>query len=894
MTAEAARIRDELRRRASVLVEFELAWLGLDLDSGPAQEALAGFLSEDATLGPMSSGDRSRWRVGEGVRRSCATEGIQALRTAWGRLARRPDHPLQRMIDRLIGAGLAVRLEALSRSELQELAQVSRWFDAAGAPVPPFAELDQRLRFEQMLDPLRAVVTEYFRDRDDELRRLGRRRSSGPTLVTGRGGIGKTALLAKHLLASSRSGARVCWLSFDHHALDPLQPGSIVAEIGRQLGLQSSVVIPAESYFASSSASSKRTFSEQVSQTTSRDVYVRSESWVYHLRSLADRFSDRRVVLVLDTLEEAQRHDWELDSVRLLVAECAGRPGWQVIVSGRAPVEWIRDRLDLQGLPKPEAVALLAALLAASDAATDPVRLSRTELDEIVDLTSTSPLCIRLAAGVLRSAGGETGALRDLGLRSGMIEGELYRRLLHYIPDQDVRRIAYPGLILRRITPELIRTVLARPCGIAVPDEVRARELFDGLAREAMLVERGPDHDLLHRSDVRPLMLGPLSVDKAAEVRAIHSAAIAYYTARDDPASRVEELYHRLMLGQSERTLDEHWHSDALHDLAVAVHEFPPAGRAYLLQRSPGLESRFTAADLSQIDESRRRPVIQRQVDQLLASAKLRDALRVVRRERTADGAPLLPLLELQVLELSGDLDSALAVGQAEERRLARLGDTLGVVNAALHCARLNERLGHPRAAALHLCRLSSQLDAMQYRSVDPLTRLRLLTTRLRLGRFGARVDRRETLVADAIALFDGIPESTLRSAPELLRDLCGELGPEAPVAMLTLALDTGVLVDSDGAVGHALEEFDSVVSHARGRDKGVLADQVIRSPKDVDVDNEAWTQWIGSAGSSSSVADRVSSIIKSYEPEMPGSVNESITRSFRKESDDATYLTFE
>lgn len=182
----------------------------------------------------------------------------------------------------------------------------------------------------------------------------------------------------------------------------------------------------------------------------------------------------------------------------------------------------------------------------------------------------------------------------------------------------------------------------------------------------------------------------------------------------------------------------------------------------------------------------------------------------------------------------------------------------------------------------------------MQYRSVDPLTRLRLLTTRLRLGRFGARVDRRETLVADAIALFDGIPESTLRSAPELLRDLCGELGPEAPVAMLTLALDTGVLVDSDGAVGHALEEFDSVVSHARGRDKGVLADQVIRSPKDVDVDNEAWTQWIGSAGSSSSVADRVSSIIKSYEPEMPGSVNESITRSFRKESDDATYLTFE
>ena len=50
--------------------------------------------------------------------------------------------------------------------------------------------------------------------------------------------------------------------------------------------------------------------------------------------------------------------------------------------------------------------------------------------------------------------------------------------------------MAHPGLVLRRVTPDLILKVLAQPCGIEVPDEETARELFDELAREVSLVTK--------------------------------------------------------------------------------------------------------------------------------------------------------------------------------------------------------------------------------------------------------------------------------------------------------------------------------------------------------------------------------------------------------------------
>ncbi|HLK02572.1 MAG TPA: hypothetical protein VKU39_22050, partial [Streptosporangiaceae bacterium] len=127
---------------------------------------------------------------------------------------------------------------------------------------------------------------------------------------------------------------------------------------------------------------------------------------------------------------------------------------------------------------------------------------------------------------------------------------------LAHIPDEQVRKLAHPGLALRRITPELVRNVLAGPCGLGELDWRQATDLTARLAGEVWLVRRTPD-GLYHRPEVRGPMLKLMANDPAhREVGPrIHAAAVDWYEhigARPDRLSpgraQVEALYHSLML----------------------------------------------------------------------------------------------------------------------------------------------------------------------------------------------------------------------------------------------------------------------------------------------------------------------------------------------------------
>ena len=270
-----------------------------------------------------------------------------------------------------------------------------------------------------------------------------------------------------------------------------------------------------------------------------------------------------------------------------------------------------------------------------------------------------------MAAGLLQTTSDDDKPLADLDLQQGLLEGELYRRLLGHIDDEEVRAIAYPGLTLRRITPHIIQHVLARPCDVRVDDSVRARELFDGLASEAMLVDRDDDDVLLHRSDIRPLMLERLARDNDVDVKKIHRAAIGYYEKRPGSDDRVEELYHRLMLEQSPGTIDKHWDSEAAEGLQLAADDLPPSGRAYLLSKAPELETYFSPEEVAELDAERARPVLQRRVERLVAAGDVSEAAEQLAAARTPDGAPQLPLLELQVQELLGNFEAAAQIAAA-------------------------------------------------------------------------------------------------------------------------------------------------------------------------------------------------------------------------------------
>ncbi len=878
----------ELRRRASVLVEFELPWLGVDLESDATALHVAELLSLHARLGPGRPDGPPRWRVREETRSAAAEGGIGALRASWRAVPTRPEHRLQEWIDRIIGAGHTPDLAALSPTDLECVAQVSRWFDAAGGPVPAFADVDRRMRLELMLEPLRQVRTEHFRDRVSDLARLQSQRPGRPILVHGRGGLGKSALVAKLLLEAVESGTRIAYLNFDHNALNPLVPAGLVVELVRQLSWQLPASAGDPLRWVEEEARAMRQFGDSATSTASRDLDLHAEQWRSFLPPLASAMRDTSVLVAFDTLEEAQRRDPDLVSLTRLVGALAELPGWHIVASGRAPVPALAaDAHVLDGLPPDDAAELLISLLAA-EPQESRVELPLGQARDVLDLVGTSPLCVRLAAGILRSTTGEVGPLRDLELQSGVLEGELYRRLLGYIEDPDVSKIAYPGLTLRRITPELIQRVLARPCDVEVPDARRARELFDGLSREAMLVERRGNDEVVHRSDVRPLMLERLARDNRDAVRSIHRAAVAYYRRQPGTAARVEELYHRLMLEQSARTLDANWDQSAYPELKALVSELPASGRAYLIGRDPELESRFSSEELAQIDEARLRPVLQRQAERLVASGEVAQAAELLARSRTTDGAPLLPLLELQVRELLGDLEGALALGQQEEARRARTGDVAGVVTAALHTARVLQQLDRASEAGQHLADLARQLQRSTSRAVTDLLRLQFTVSQLRMERFGSTAVPRDHLVQAALFNFGHLPPATLRREPALLRDLAGELGEDAPVSVLTAALEVGRLEDEDGAVSDALADFDASVSQSRGRDHGVLADIARAEPVDVEKPTESWQRWL-SSGQSNKVAGEVGKLIKQFEGEVPSGLGNSIANSFRAAGDRAT-----
>ena len=204
-------------------------------------------------------------------------------------------------------------------------------------------------------------------------------------------------------------------------------------------------------------------------------------------------------------------------------------PRLRIVVAGRVP-------LSVDGFPTdPRPLGDFddaAAQLFLEKRGVQSPELIRT----IIKRIGKSPLSLLLAATAVQQAqkSGEAENLKLTGTRGArlsesQIQGYLYRRILNHIQDEEVRRLAYPGLVLRRVTPDIIQNVLAEPCKVPVPDESAAQDLFDRLAREVTLVQF-EEGALVHRRDLRRIML-PLLRDSAESetARQIEDAAIRYY-----------------------------------------------------------------------------------------------------------------------------------------------------------------------------------------------------------------------------------------------------------------------------------------------------------------------------------------------------------------------------
>lgn len=492
-------------------------------------------------------------------------ETIQELASA-GRLslalAANPgqrDNPFQAHYERYLLHD-APPLQSQSLEELDATRQVAVWLGGAVDGVPTEEEVDARAAYLRLLKPFEAIAgDDVFRGRVQELAALRDFVDAGPGAalsVSGPGGVGKSALVARFMLEHTRlpEGGRIPfgYLDFDRPGLDIGECLALCLELLRQLDIQ----FPGDDRFADIRARAVTRWGDGTAVPAPERLGVARDLLGEVLARMAQVLGPRPYVIVLDTFEVVQYRGearafpfWDM-----LAALRVRAPLLRLVVAGRAPVETVAvaggpvRHIVLGDLDDESAFGFLRAQGIES----------RELCERLVRTFGRTPLTLKLVGSLAARTPGGAGALLDPAGTSGLlvaasdelIQGQLYERILDHITDPQVRRLAHPGLVLRRINPAVILEVLNEPCGLGLTTLEQAKSLFEELQRETSLVSvDATDGDLVHRADLRRVMLKMLAMSAPAQVRQIRRLAVAYYRRQPGRRSRAEEWYHRLHLG---------------------------------------------------------------------------------------------------------------------------------------------------------------------------------------------------------------------------------------------------------------------------------------------------------------------------------------------------------
>ncbi|MER6917109.1 ATP-binding protein [Streptomyces sp. NPDC000594] len=696
-----------------------------------------------------------------------------------------------------------------------------------------------------------------------------------PLVVHGPGGMGKSTLLARFLLDGIHGGTRgfpFAYVDFERPTLSVQEPVTLIAETARQLAVQYPAHRAAFDALVTEchrTARSQREGRDRVTQlhtlATTRSLLGRGSSKEFQtLATTRETDLVRRtaavlvtaveeagqtgapLVMVVDSFEEAQyRGSPVLGRMwALCVALQSGYPRLRIVVSGRSRVDHPgrfprSPEIELTELDRADSVALLT-----SCGVSDP-----EVAGALAERVGGHPLSLRLAARATTLAGigvGEQGGdggqrgdgtreqpegegrggvaevLRGLPERRAtvfrqvdrmLVQGILYDRILHHIADPGARALAHPGLVLRIITPEIVQEVLAEPCGLRVDTPEEARRLYDELARLDLMEPAGPGA-VRHRGDVRAIMLRLPGGDRTEVMREVERRAVAHYAAREGLEARAEEIYHRLRLGESPRTVEERWLPGVERLLAGAVQDMPPRAAALLTARLGGEAPPPVLAGADQEDWER---ITAREVEDLLTQDFADAALeRLGERRPWTPCGPLHPLLAETLHRLGRAGEARTAVAEAVTAA-DRAGCSATLLELLLLDARLAEEAGDPGAADRAL-RRAEDLAVELGQDLEAMGAL-LARARLQADRGRAIGPGPDTAAGTRLAQrLRGTPDAVLAGQPALTRAVASQVYARDPAALARALEVVGLPTDDE-----ALETLGAAVRTAASRRPALL-----------------------------------------------------------------------
>lgn len=675
--------RRSYRQAAAVLAAIEYPTTLRPLDESLICDNPSDLLASDLVA---ATGSRLEGRVllKHDVRRSALKElGIERIHAALDANPSERTGVIQLQFESYL-TGTAKPVEAQTTDELEGTLQALTWLDGIVTELPDKEVVRRQLVLREFTSVFESLAgDDVFQGRETELDRMREyvdvlppkgllanirkkipwpRPDAVPALsVSGPGGVGKSTLIARFVLEHSRlpAAAKIpfAYLDLDRPALDVAAPLTLLLEMLRQLTLQFSEFPEFQRMYE---------FRQQhaepyVSDPAAGPALSQAASiFADLLGTLSSRIGPRPYLVVLDTFERVQYRGETLASpLWSLLGEMQERwPFLRVVVSGRAPVTTLQlagaapYSLEIGDLDDGAALAFLR---------TQGIK-SKEIARAIVRQVGGVPLSLKLAAAILKAKPGT-----ELKVQSGfwiktadeVIQGQLYDRILGQIDDPEVARLAHPGLVLRRITPEAILHVLKEPCKLTVRNLQDATILCDKLRREASLVSTDDSEGaLVHRRDLRAVMLKLILQREPALATEVSERAVEWYSKQVGKRARAEEVYHRLLLGQVVG-------ADACADVEVraslqtSITELPPASQRLLA--TYGLK--VDKAVLKKATAEEKDSILASQVEELLPHQHLLSNAR-------------------RVLDANGKLKRDTPLSRSEARLRLELGDAKGALDA--------------------------------------------------------------------------------------------------------------------------------------------------------------------------------------------------------------------
>jgi hypothetical protein len=602
-----------------------------------------------------------------------------------------------------------------------------------------------------------------------------------PMSVWGIGGVGKTTLIAKFMLEHAQVGASrfpFAYLDFDRATISARQRGGLLAEMCLQVGSQ----FPELTKPMADLRAKVRDLARPSVASPSGESFSLLASCAGQFRRHVDDYLDgdesffersRPFLLVFDTFEVVQYSPSDaqgLESFVLAFCQQGEKGLWprlRLIIAGRKKVSDFCgevEELPLGPLDPKGAAEMLSAL--ANDAAKAiTLKEARGLVDAIIksvggERKGVHPLRLRFVGEVFRQQATADGpaivrSLRDelsrpptQGGASGrlLVDGILVRRILGHVLDLRVRALADPGLVVRRITPAVIREVMTlgtpRPKpggdeldpGDADPTEPwivsqdEADDIFAAFRREVSLVE--PDGDALrHRQDVRQEMLPLIRARRPKRFQALHRLAFDFFRTLDDPASAAEAIYHGLWLGEPLTALDRLWRGGSTFDPRLDPDELEAGSPASIYVRAKA-KDRLQPREVAVLPREIAVGWLSDRRADLLTERRLNDALDAVRAaagrgyEALDDRLDVAALTARLLCRAGCWVDSGTVIGRflhpGAANDLAALGEREAAVSLARTWATLAAKGGAPVEELISLLLVQRFLS-------DPLSRVELL-----------------------------------------------------------------------------------------------------------------------------------------------------------------------